>query len=653
MSIKNEHAASVLADLRTQYPNTPFLALGQTVWWDEPMKATLRVLLDEGGLGGKIVLGVHDTDYFAKAHMQLPPGERYALLPHNDGSTRDLWSAAGEISQFLGSECFPTRQALTRHGVPCHWLAAKQGDRRQALIDEVTEAWGWRGLVFAGSADTVVSQLRLEDVTAGIRRMLEWGFDGAAGAIETADTAQHARHVAQGLIEACCACCRSNPDATLTHLYMAMFPRLFEELMRRRMSRFSVTSTSELLRFTPDTATLPRFEFLDLFLRPETRSAAVEAYNRAIGGTEVYSLDKFGLGALPFDVVVPGRGRGTLRITLRAVHIETSQPIRIRLTRPIEGVAHLAAVLSEHLGERLVVVGKAVALISMLAREFVFVFNEAGSMYVSRTRRMNAALQAQGIPVIVHPILRLHYQTWDSAANIKTVIRLPEPFRAPFGAQALPMSQFSARWRAVVEEQQALLGVLSGLRGTRKLLGFLADREPGRWECTRLEYEQLMLELRRHRERVEPIAEQVRILYSEVAGVRARIAETEREMSRHYRSVMTWTATESDTRSAYAAKLADLHRQRRSILETIRKLKADRLAAERSDEVVHLRSRLDAIRIGAEQARLKLVRDALLTVKGLPHTDHRPCSWWIPMVDPSGAWFERIAETVRAYTEPL
>ncbi|MFN3690707.1 MAG: hypothetical protein ACK4UU_07265, partial [Fimbriimonadales bacterium] len=122
----------------------------------------------------------------------------------------------------------------------------------------------------------------------------------------------------------------------------------------------------------------------------------------------------------------------------------------------------LAHVVEQTWGDRCVLVGKAITLITMLAREFVFVFNERGSPYLVHTVRLHQHLQAAGVPVKVNPILRLGYPTWDALGTAECVaLRLPEHLASAFGESTLCGDAFARRWRSVVAEQRALLEQLA------------------------------------------------------------------------------------------------------------------------------------------------------------------------------------------------
>lgn len=644
----------LLADLRNRYPESPFLALGQTVFWDEPLKAVLRRMLDEFHLGGTIVLGVHDTDYFAKSRVAPRAKGRFVLMPHNDGTTRDLWSAAGEISTLFGSETFPRRQDYVRYGVPFERVAQSSPLGRQDFYDEVSEAWGWRGLVYTGSRDLIVHDLPLKEVGDGILEMLSWGFDNTLAQIAPGCCQGEARQVAETILGWCRDFRAANPHRNLTHLYQHVLPRLFALLLGHEPAQTTVNCSAHLLRLTPETAGLPRFRFVDLFLNPATRQIAESAYNEAVNGSEIYTLDKFGAGALPFDMVVPERGRGTLRVTPRVLFIETRQPIAIGLKKPIESIHELAEIVTRKLGDHVTLVGKAVSLISMLAQEFIFVFNEEGSMYVHRTRQMNQTLARHGIALEMRPILRMRYHTWDALSVGRSTLRPAEHLASTFGQQSITAPEFAANWPQVCEEQRALCETLASIRKPHQLLRFLHDREPvAPWDEKLAAYTEAKARLVRLHAQALAVQAEVETRYRRLKELKARGLALQEAQGNHFRSVTAWSPEEEAKRAAFTQEMEAVEREKWPVRAEIRDLRAQRQQIERGPEATQARNTICEIENTAELARLYLIRNALLTTEGLKHTNHRPSAWWLPMVDTTGAWFRRIADTSELYTEPL
>lgn len=73
----------------------------------------------------------------------------------------------------------------------------------------------------------------------------------------------------------------------------------------------------------------------------------------------------------------------------------------------------------------------------------------------------------------------------------------------------------------------------------------------------------------------------------------------------------------------------------------------------RSEEVLFIHQRRQQIELEAELKRLCIVREAVISSKGLKSANHRPSAWWFPLVSPSGKWFAEVVRTANAYFEPL
>ncbi|MDH7569024.1 MAG: hypothetical protein QHJ73_05505, partial [Armatimonadota bacterium] len=448
----------VAEELGKRYPGVPLVALGQTVLWDEPVKAALfsalRALRPES-LG--ICIGINDHDYFSKTAAPLPDDAPFAILEHNDGSTRDLWVATGEISMLFGSETIPTRDLLRDHGVELEKAARDAPEGHDAFIDRATAAWGWRGIAETGNRRRIAHEIRLREVLPYLIELVRWAFCESAALLYESAACEAAASLADDTLTWLRQYDQENPEALLSDAFRQLHLRFFERLTGTPPHGVNTFTSTDAFRFATDTVALPRFRMVDLFLRPETRSLACRAYDAAVEGSQTYTLDRFGPGAIPFDLVVPGRGRGTLRVLDDGVAVVTPEPLWIPCGRRVESAAELAALVEQNLGPKVTLVGKGHVFVCMVTAEAILVFHEGGSAYVTRTARLMRTLWEEGVRVPLYPILRVRHHTWDALAGSGVCIRLPDHLAEAFDTPVLCGAELARRWRGVVAEQTDLL----------------------------------------------------------------------------------------------------------------------------------------------------------------------------------------------------
>ena len=699
-------AAACVRDLRARFPHTPFLTLGQTVLWDEPTKAAFCRILEAVAPDARMMAAIHDTDYFAK----LPAGQSeiaadappFVMLEHNDGDTRGLWSAAGEISAFTGSETVTTRAVLTSLGVAFDRVARRYPGGESALLNNETAAWGWRAIVHTGTQPLIAADVKLHEVLPALREQLNWAF---AQSYQIAPAGKDTLDVDAQILGWVDEYASENSTATLSDLYRWLTPKLWCLVRGGGGCNLETSTSMELFRFNNQTCDLPRFQFLDLFLNAQTRDIARQCYDESLAGSGIYTLDAFGAGATPFDVVIPGRGRGTLRLDGESLFIETETPITLCLDCNCQSVDDLAALLEAQFGPQVAIVGKAVALISMLAAEFIFVFHEKASSYTSRTQKMNNALRARGLSLELHPMLRLQYETWDALQCVEAELQLPPHLARAYGSATVSARTFGECWQCACGREDAVLEQLTPLHAPRDLMKFLAHEDES-WQAKRAEYEvarervlgaqtqvkALKIEIEALREnskaakivvreterakgddwraRVQPLRERIFDLKEAAAartnpldenGVARRLSKDERKTQNEL------LARENEEVTQLRARIESLKTEREQFDETVKSALSEARAAEkdavektqhlvelqRAPEVQAARETMAQLQYKVELARLRRTRDAYTVTHGLRYTNLRPTAWWFPLVSPDANWFRQLARTTQARIEDL
>jgi len=658
-------AQQVFRRLDELCPGAALAAFGQTVFWDEPMKRIALEARDRYAPGRRALAGPHDLDYFSRTPQGA--GEGWRALAHNDTTTRDLWSAAGEMAELFGCEAWPARDRLSELGLR---LNVALGPKMEGL-DRVTEAWGWRGLALTGGDAPVVADLPAAEVAEKLAELVEWAAAGSAQRLARRRDQDAAREL--GARMAAWVRQAARTAASVSDLMMDLAPRMWELAGGAPAPAFDLARVSDVFRLNTKTAALPRFRLLDLFLRSATAERARAAYDEAVAGASMYALESFGAGAIPFDLYVPGRGRGTLFLLDKHVVAHTNPRTVMEHDGGEMTLARLAEMVERQAGPGAAVAGKAVTLAAMLASEFVFVLNETGSAYMPRVAAFAGGLRRRGLEAAFLPVLRVAYRTWDALSAVDTRLRLPEHLAQAFGAGCASGEEFARRWRCAAKEQHCLLKRLPRLRGAADILSLLGPEKQEEWrerlesyqqaEKTLLAIQCSINDLKAQAQDLRAREERALAEHEEAERLRGRInherlrplrlgleaaadAAERRKLARELQQAEREYAAASELAERKRAERRDLQEKRRLVTEEFRK-------AERAPEAREARAELGRVERLAERERLCMARRAVLAVECLAHTQARPCAWWLPLVDPSGAWYAEIRRTAEFRLERL
>jgi len=662
---------AVLRKLDRHGEGVPLAAFGQTPLWDEPMKTIVAA-----GAGRSLVVGIHDLDYFSRLRVLLPGG-RWQIVSRSDGVLRDAWIAAGELSALFGAEVWPTRQALANAGVRLdRVLATWRPERRREALERLTAAWGWRGIVQNVAAPSAVCDVLAREIAPVLIELLQWGFEQTARTLKQTAARRGVRAYGKGLVTVVRKFVTDHPQAVLSDLFEHLLRRMYEQLLGAVPDNVSFQGTRRFFTFNRRTASLPRFAFVEYFLHPRHGETARAAYDRAIAETAMIPLRAFGPAALPFDIHIPGRGRGTLHVTPHELSIALPKPVQIPLSQPVHTVARLAAACEDAFGPEIALVGKSVVLAPMICGEFVMVVNDSASAYIPRTRHMLNLMREAGIPLSLHPLLRIHLDTWGSLRACDAEFHLPEHLAQAFGKETVTGVEFARGWQRAVRNQSRLCRKLSRILSPCELVRYLGDEEHEDWfvklnQCMKaneflLEVQRRVDDLRRRilalRAREDEVQVAIKALEARRGKLnRGRLRPLKRKLNgacgnlspSALKRLRAEHARAEREGKALLAALAIKQKERRQLRAQRRQIGRELRATERGPEANAARRTLHTVHRAGEKARLRLTRNAILASEGLERANLRPAAWWMPAVDPSGRWFERIRESARFRLEPL
>jgi len=644
-----EGIAEVAAELRRL--DVPLVAFGQTLFWDEASKAVLRRVLDEHAPEVLLFAGIHDSDYFSKLHGRGRGGEGFVVSGTDDWTRRSLWAAVAETTALFGAETPAEVAELHAAGVPLKHLAARAPEGADSFLDAATAAYGWRGVVQLGAAEQIARDVRVAQVGSTLSELLEWGLNKTLGLLVDPEQRRRSEEQAARLLDRLSCALAEMSEATVSELYQRLIGLHYADLLGYPSERIRPTATCDYLRFNRATWRQARFQPVQAFLCHRVGICARETYNDAVAGQGMYGLDQFGEGAIPFDLIVPGRGRGTLRVLEREVRAEfEAGPLSIPTEERVCLLEDLAARVEDAVGSEAAIAGKALLGPVMFCGEAVLVLHEGASAYVPRTRLWLSRLNSSCGSLRTYPILRLRQRAYDALAACPTRLRLPAHLAEAFGAEEIEGREFGARWRTVLAEQEQLLARLGGARSVGALLEVIAGEDGERWRP-------IVEELREAQQALRGTGAEIRERRRRLQEIRAAERRARRRRAELEARSGELRAREQETgdpepRQALRQLIGVMTDEIRCREARRGELRAEIAALAGGGPAQAARRRIGEIGAAAEGARLSLARRALL-IRHMEIGDRRPTAWWFSVVDPTGEWFAEAARRAEVYLQDL
>ncbi|MCS7253381.1 MAG: hypothetical protein RMK18_10990 [Armatimonadota bacterium] len=633
------------------------LSFGQTVCWDEPMKAVLIEQMVQHGINMPFIFGVHDTDYFSKAHSAMLRDGDFVIIGRNDGSTSNIWAATCETALPFGCEAAPTVSDYISCGIPLGNLARCSEEGILGFIDRWTEAWGWKAIVHNSRRGPVAAFICVGNVLPKVKELISWA---ASNAVEMVDMPLEAHRTAVAqLLRLINECANSvGMGAPLSKFYICLYRHILNKLIGWTPKNLLTTRSFDFFRFNSSSCMLERFKPLDIFLSLATREVAASAYNEAVANTGIYSLSEFGENAIPFDLVSRQLGRGTVCVDGNWLIVLTGadrRRVERKACEPLTNRISLARCVEEAFGDECALVGKAVITPTMLCSEGVMVLSETGSAYMHITKRFVRMLNEAGIKLELSPLLRICYSTFDAMRNLNAILRLPSHLARFVGSKVVSAEEFAGSWRNAISSANSIIEKMIAMpspRATFKMFELGIGVGDGEIEHLRRRFEIVSSELSKFGREIETLVMECRQLAQEERNIIKQLMELQLQRSLLKSGSLCADEhedTESERQSLVSAilalqgRLSELHHKRK---EAVHRLKS--LAY--SEEAAKLRSIRHELYLKVFHERLSLARDALLTA-AVPYSGFRPCAWWFCVLDTNGSWWRGIRELAKARLE--